>query len=363
MSPTSLAVSPELLPSPVATEQFFAAALEAFELAQARCGRHDRDVQIGPDRWRLRFAGQPFQDRMFPACAHNELRDAPAEGERGWTVHFFDSATTGVPMPPPSWSRDHIRFGGTIVGLDAGRFRCYFQPGVDVLYALDLEARIGFYWVPGLAQLPWWEPSFPLRMMLHWAYANAPWQPLHAGAVGLPEGGVLVAGPSGVGKSTTTLSCLNSPLQYAGDDYVLAGFDPDPVVHCLYNTAKVEPHNLERLPFLTGWLENAARLNEEKALVYVHRHRPEKLISHFPIRAIVLPQVTGERDSRCVSAAPVEAMHAIARTCLEHLPYHADALMRKVGRLTRAVPVYRLLAGTDLAQIPACLLEVIHRHP
>lgn len=361
MIPAISPISPELLPNVEATERFFTAALQAFERAQASCGRHERVVRVGREFWRWRFAGQPFLDRMFPACEHNESRENGG-ASAAWTVHFFDSATTGIPMPPPSWGRDHVRFGGTIVGFDRGRFRCFFQPGVDVLYALDLEKRIGFYWLPSLHRLPWWEPSFPLRMLLHWAYADAPWQPLHAGAVGLPEGGVLVAGPSGVGKSTTTLACLDSRLGYAGDDYVLAGFDPEPVVYGLYNTAKVEPHNLERLPFLSGWLENAARLDAEKAMVHVHRHRPEKMISHFPVRAIVLPRVTGERDSRCEPAAPVEAMHAIARTCMEHLPYHTDALLRKVGRLTRAVPVYRLLAGTDLSQIPHCLLEVIAAH-
>lgn len=336
-------------------EQFFRETLEAFEQAAERIGREERRIGIGPDHWRLRFAGRRFCDRMFPACAHLET----PEGAADWTIHFFDSTTSGVSMPAPPWGPDQYRAAGTLAGYEEGRYRCFYQPGVDVLYALDLDRRMGFYWVPDLERLPWWEPSFPLRVILHWAYARFPWQPLHAGAVGLPTGGVLVAGPSGVGKSTTTLACLDSDLGYAGDDYVLVGLDPDPVVHSLYNTAKVEPGNLERLPFLSGWLANAARLGEEKAMVYLAQYRPEKLIREFPIRAIVLPQVTGEVSSRCVPVAASDAMHAIARTCLHHLPYHADALVRKVGRLCRAVPVYCLQAGTDLRQIPLRLLDLI----
>jgi len=94
-------------------------------------------------------------------------------------------------------------------------------------------------------------------------------------------------------------------------------------------------------------------------MVYLEQYQPAKLIRSFPLRAILLPVVTGRRETSLAPGSAVEAMHAIAQTCLLHLPYHREAILRKVGNLSRAVPVYRLLAGTDLAEIPRRILELL----
>jgi len=130
-------------------------------------------------------------------------------------------------------------------------------------------------------------------------------------------------------------------------------------VWSLYHTAKVEADNLERLPFLKPWLVNAERLSAEKAMVFVGRHRPEKILREFPLKAILLPRVTGELDTRLKPGSASDAMHAILKTCLIQLPYHADALTRKVAKLVRQIPVYRLECGTDLRQIPERIVSLL----
>ena len=83
------------------------------------------------------------------------------------------------------------------------------------------------------------------------------------------SGGVLIAGKSGSGKSTTTLACLTSGLLYAGDDYVLADVAAEPYVHSLYSTAKLVPDNCDRFPQLRPLVSNPDKLDEQKALIYL----------------------------------------------------------------------------------------------
>ena len=90
---------------------------------------------------------------------------------------------------------------------------------------------------------PEWNCSTPLRHILHLALATRGVQFVHAGAVGRPDGGVIIVGRSGSGKSTSTLSTLGSDLLYAGDDYVGVSLNPDgggPYVHSLYGCGKLE---------------------------------------------------------------------------------------------------------------------------
>ncbi|HBY59174.1 MAG TPA: hypothetical protein DEH78_05095 [Solibacterales bacterium] len=262
-------------------------------------------------------------------------------------------------MPPPPWTNDRYWTRGRILGFSEGRFRFHYEPGVDILTAYDRDLRRGLYWLPKLAYLPWWERSFPMRLLMHFWSAATPLQPLHAGAAGLPDGGVLIAGLSGSGKSTTTLACLDSDLLYAGDDYIAADCET-PHAYSLYNAAKVEADNLDRLPFLRPLLANPGGLaNGEKAMTFLVRHCPAKLTAGFPLRAILLPKVTGLRDTTIVPARPMDALAAIAPTTILHLAEDSALIMRKVSKLVRALPVYRLNAGVDLPQIPAAILRLL----
>ena len=186
-----------------------------------------------------------------------------------------------------------------------------------------------------------------------------PFQPIHAGAVGYPDGGVLVVGGSGSGKSTATLACLDSDIGYAGDDYVLVRTEPEPRVYSLYNTAKLEPDNLARFPSLRPHLDNAGALGTEKALVFLHRARPDKISRGFPIRAILCPRVTGRPDTVCRPARAQDAFLAIAPTTTMHLAGARRQTLEKLFRLAKSVPSYVLESGTDIPQIPRAISRLL----
>ena len=337
--------------------QFFAEALARFEAATAGAGMWERRFRVGDRIVRLRFAGRALEERLTPALEHLATCE---EAGPDLTVCLFDTATTGVALRA-AWDASAYTPRGEIAGFNTKRFRTAFQQGADVLLMLDRERREALYWVSDAGQVPYWERSFPLRTVFHWWFEDLPFQPVHAAAVGLAEGGVLIAGPGGCGKSTTALACLESKLLYAGDDYVLVRHAPSPHVYCLYGTAKLEADNLERIPGMRRFLDNPDRLDREKALVFLRSWLPGKLTSGFPIRALVTPRVTGRRDTVLHRAKAAEAVRALAPTTLYHLPGAERQAFAKIGALVRQLPSYVLEVGTDLSQIPARILELLGR--
>ncbi len=339
--------------------KFFEAAWQAFLRAERASGESvNQHLEIGRLPVKLRFAGQALVPRIVPALEHLAADPGP---EPSLTVCLFDSQSTGTPMPAPPWNHDAYGPRGVIQGFNTDKIHTIYGPGTSVLQMLDRDRRMAIYWVPQPDAVPYWESSFPLRPVLHWWVRDLPLQPIHAGAVGRPDGGVLIAGRSGSGKSTSTLACLHSDLRYAGDDYVLVRVDPEPFVFSLYNTAKLEPHNLARFPKLMPMVNNHDRLDGEKAMIFLHEHAPGEIVRGFPLRAILLPRVTGRRDTRLEPATPAAAVMALAPTTLVHLQGASQEAFGKLARLARKLPIYTLEAGTDLPQIPALILDLLKK--
>jgi hypothetical protein len=338
--------------------EFFSAVRERFDQAVAHAGPFERRFEIGGRVVLLRFAGNALHDLLTPALNH--LAASPSSPPE-LTVFLFDTATTGVAPPPPAWASDAFRQRGEVDGFNDGRIHTVYQEGSDVLLMYDRERREALYWSSDHRKVPYWERSFPLRTVFHWWLEDQPLQPVHAAAVGLPEGGVLIVGLSGSGKSTTALACLDSELLFAGDDFVLVRTRPAPHVYSLYGTAKLEPANLARFPHLRAVAANGDRLDREKALLFLKSFAPEKLSGGFPIRALLVPRVTGRRDTLLRRSTASEAFLALAPTTLGYLPGSERAAFAKMGALVRQVPVYALEAGTDLAQIPRTILDLLRR--
>ena len=179
--------------------------------------------------------------------------------------------------------------------------------------------------------------------------------------MGTGDGGVLLVGPGGSGKSTTALSTLpDQRLRYAGDDYVAVGSGGAPAVHSLYSSGKVHPDDLHRLPHLEPALADGTR-PDEKAVFYVEQAFPGRSIAGFPLRAIVVPRVTDRRAARALPGTRAEVLAAFAPSTIFQLhPPARDALAWMAG-LVRAVPTFVLELGSDVETIPPELLRILER--
>ena len=344
---------------------FFETVYQAFQRAeQAAGGSLDRFYNIGGYTIRLRFAGPALVPRITPALEH--LTTKPSSSPM-LTVCLWDSASTGTQMPPPPWTADTYTAHGEVYSFDEGRvhyhddrIQMYFYMGDNVLM-IDTKSALAIFWICDARQLPYYESGAPLRTLLHWRLSNQGRQFVHAAAVGTAEGGVLLAGKGGSGKSTSVLACLDSPLVYASDDYCLLATEPAPYVYSLYSSAKLDADNIHRFPHLAFAISNADRLDTEKALLFLHEHCPKKIVTGFPIRALLLPRVTCRSETTLTPASPITGLQALAPSTLFQLPGAGHSAFQIMSKFVKQVPCYHLELGTDLAQIPEVILGLLSK--
>jgi hypothetical protein len=304
----------------------------------------------------IRFAGSALVPALTPALQHLA---ASSVTNPDLTICVWDAATTKVPIPRPPWPGTVYGPRGDIQGYNDDRFRTAYHFGAGALSLLDLKRGVGIYCTRDGRDLPSYERGSPVRTILHWAFYEKGRQLVHGGAVGLPEGGVLLAGKGGSGKSTTALSCLDSDLFYASDDYSLIQPDPEPYVHSIYNTAKVNADNVARLEFLRPAISNLDRLDQQKPLMFLHKHYPQKLIAGFPIRAVLLPRVKGGTATTVTPADPTDALASLALSTIRQLAGADSRATAMIEKVTRRVPCFYLELGTDISLIPGVIRDLI----
>jgi hypothetical protein len=328
-------------------------------------GYQDRYFRIGERPVRLRFVGEGLLSALTPALAHLEI---PPTDVPELTVLIWDSVSTGTELPRilshyfDSLGEWWIHLGrrGEIKELTNERIHSAYHLGPNIFSILDLQENLALYWVKDAQALPYYEIGSPLRTILHWWADQGAYQFIHGGAVGLPAGGVLLAGKGGTGKSTTALACLEAGLLYASDDYCLVKTDPEPFVYSVYNTAKLRGDlDLERFPHLAPLASNKSRLETDKALFFLHQHFPEKVSRGFPIKAILLPLITHEKETRLRPATAGATLTALAPSTLMQLPGAGGAAIKTMSRLVRQVPGYVLELGTDISRIPDVILDLL----
>ena len=345
------------------TERDAASVLTEAPLAES----FQRAAGVGVDEHRfrvaghvllLRFAGPALAERMIPALAHLA---ADGDDEPHLSVDIWDSASTGTPEPAlPAVDSDRDPFGA-VYFFGAPPVRAAYQPGPRIVSAFDAERARAWYWVANAVELPYWDAAAPIRQLLHWWLEARGLRLVHGGAVGRPAGGVLLVGRGGSGKSTSALSSLRSELRYAGDDYVAVALEPEPRVHSLYNSGKVEPHHVERLPHLRGALANPDRLATEKAIVYVEGNYPGRAIDGFPLRAVLVPRITEREQPRVIEASRAAALKALAPSTIFQLHPQGGQALAAMARLVDKVPAYTLELGADVDALPVEIGRLLDR--
>ncbi|MGB8003812.1 MAG: hypothetical protein WCF27_06070, partial [Gaiellaceae bacterium] len=162
-------------------------------------------------------------------------------------------------------------------------------------------------------------------------------------------------------------ACASAGMAYAGDDYVAATVTPEPYVHSLYSSAKVEPHHLARFPGLrmgSGIVRPArdevAPFDSEKTVLYLHELHPDVPVAGFPLRAILLPRITGGPASRVAPVSALRALAALAPSTIVQLHTAGQSALEAMKRLVDAVPSFELELGTDVDAVPPLVAGLLH---
>ena len=325
--------------------------------------RHYRfaDVTVG-----VRFCGPTVAAALGPCLEHvrTDVGDAPDV-----TVHCADAVSTAEPVSPlvgllldridhdwHAWltPRHEIR------GIGGERVPTAFEPWSGILSAYDRDRKVGAWWIRDAAEVPAYERAAPLRSLLGWALADHGLQSVHAAAVGRPDGGVLLAGPGGSGKSSTALRALAAGFGHLADDYCLISTSGPPTAHSLFAVAKLDgPADLERLPEFRAAVTNPDRAGTEKLVIDLRRDFPDRVLTSFPIRAVVVPRVDPDGPTASTPLPPAAALRALGPTTLLQLPGAGTDALRAMGDLVRSVPCFELRLGPDADAIPGAVARLL----
>jgi hypothetical protein len=343
--------------NPLYTE-YFEAVYRAFLSACAKTGGEiNTYLKINGFLIRLTFSGQELIKGIMPALEHLVFRQTP---EYDLTICLWDSTTTNTKFPEIPWKINDRTITGEIWTYNDETLMIIYQPSNETVLLLNKIKNLGIYWVRDALAIPYHDQASPLKLIFQRWMRTRQFQVVHAGAVGFAEGGVLLAGKGGSGKSTTTLNCINSELQYAGDDYCLVSDHTEPHVFSLYNTGKLKGEDIDRFPSLKPALSEHWQIMGEKALYFFHRHFPEKISTGFPLQAILIPEITGQQNTKLRRVSPAKGFLALAPTTIFQVPKADQSEVNHfLDRFVRRVPNYILELGTDLKQVPELIMDLL----
>jgi hypothetical protein len=342
---------------PIDKGREFAALLEA-EAARAEAvaeGAIEGWFAIGGLTMRLRFLGSSLVPVIAPAFAHLEI--APRDHAH-LTLECWDCAALGLELPSAPVPMAAFTARGELQGLGAG-VHAAFEPWGRQLSLFDAARRRAFFCVGNGAEIRRWERAEPVRAILSWFMREYGRQLVHAAAVGNADGGVLLLGRSGAGKSNTALGVLKSSLAFAADDFCAISAEPVPTAYSLYCTAKTIEGDWKRHPFLKS-LNPDLDMFGDKTIYYLAETVPEKLIAEFPIKALLLLR-HGGNACHAVPASPNAALAAVAPDTARLLPGAGPEVLHKVGKMVRRLPCFDFFLGPDPKRIPDAIEALMTR--
>ena len=332
----------------------------------------------GPVQQRYRIGGHdvcvrtiPEQDarRLRPALGHLALSEA-SDSAAGLTISAWNGATPSAPPVLADLLR-RLRANwcaecgprGEVLELHSDGVSAIYNAGPNVLTVIDFERNRGWLLKLDDDAFPYWEVGSPFRFLLHEWFAARGLQYVHAAVVGTEKGGVLLVGKGGSGKSTTALLCAAGGMQYAGDDYCL--IDPTRAwAHSLYNTGKLKgPEDYARLPELKGLstnLDSFERGGDGKGVYFLDEIWSDRVVAGMPLRAIVVPRITGQTATRIEPCSPFEALLAMLPSTVAQLPAATNEDCDRMVALAEKLPAYLLHLGTDIRGIPAALTTLLN---
>ncbi|MDB5699297.1 MAG: hypothetical protein JWN69_2101 [Alphaproteobacteria bacterium] len=332
---------------------FFNKVLARAREAEKLLGPVEVDIALAGTLIRLCFAGARLSEALLPPLAHLRVSTHRSPDV---VLHIWESEESGLPMVPAPCPPTCFTNRGDIWTMMSPRVRSSYHAEEYTLNLLDLDQKEGVFWARSINLLPYWAKAAPFRPLLHWWLEDNGGQLLHAAAVGTAEGGVLITGKGGVGKSTTALSCLQAGLHYAGDDYVAVTLNPHPVAHSLYRTAKVDRGSMRRFADLDPRLES--QTPDEKAVILVDTEHPA-LARSIPLNAILTPEFAEDAQTS-VALCDLNRMRSAASiTTISQLPHAGPQTIEFIDRLLERLPARLLRLGHDFAAVPATLSRFI----
>ena len=337
-------------PPPELVDEFVTRGLEAFERAcdggpviSRRLRIADRDVAI-------RYRSPEIADRYRAATEAVEL-DSAADGAAGpaLTIGYWDTATTGVGLPDLPWIDDNLLHRDRVRGHTTGDVRATYQQSEGLLHLYDGRQALGLVHATSPAAVPPWTDRAPFRTFVGWWATDLGLSMMHSSCVATHRGAALIAGSSGSGKSTTAMTCVLAGFAFLCDDACIVDLDAPrgPTVHAVYGRSKLEPDAARRLGLAPG-PDGGPLLTD-----------PASAVLQAPARVLLLPQVTGRRETTIEELPRTEVLRTLVGGSIREGGGLGGRALQEMTRVVRTLPSYRLLLGTDVDGVAAAVAEAI----
>jgi len=274
-------------------------------------------------------------------------------------VYAMDAEADGWP-PPAGWETAGFSSRELEEILAAGNLRGFYHHDGPSWQIYDRVAALGVQTLPTPLGLPPWELASPLRLFLHWAYAAMNLRLTHAGTVGLKGRGALIAGPSGSGKSATTLAGLMNGLDSVGDDYVVVEMGARVIAHPVFAVLKQDREGLRRVGIPPD--VDAGRSNWRGKVEFdAAAHTPKGLAERMEIEALLLPEIARAPRTALQRATAHEAAMVLTPSSVLQLPGDSVSGFRFLTGLVRRLPAFRVRLSEDPVEIAGAIGAFLDR--
>lgn len=307
---------------------------------------------------RAEIIGEPLFEAFARPFSH--LRVTPGDAAPDLHIRLWDAHVTGDDHPEPTPGYDPL-LGETIVAED-GRYVHFIFPHIRTV--LDRHGGTITGVVISESRLTLHNLGRPMHSELLLWHHDHNLLPVHAGLVARGGDGVLLAGPGGSGKSTTSVLCHLAGFSYLADDYVAVEWRDNGDVHghSIYNSTHIEPKHLERFPEVVTTSATPSRLTkEDKSLVLLSEAGAGAFSGHARIRVIGLPRVAHQPRTTIRRATKIETLLRLAPSSLFLMPYQGMGRtgFARLNDLVNAIPAWWIELGEDLQEIPGVVDELL----
>ena len=139
-----------------------------------------------------------------------------------------------------------------------------------------------------------------------------------------------------------------------------------PIAYSLFNSGKVEPHDLDRFPHLLSAERiepetdpSAAPFDRDKTVVYLHESHATTTTASFPIRAIMIPRLVGRGDTRIGPVSAARALAALAPSTIVQLHTAGAPALTAMRKLVASVPAFDLALGANVEAAGSVIRDLL----
>jgi hypothetical protein len=199
-------------------------------------------------------------------------------------------------------------------------------------------------------------------MIIGWATADRQYGFVHSAAIARDDGlGILLAGGSGSGKSTSTAALILAGAKTAGDDSVLVDRTADGfTAYAAYDSLKVDPRSLRLLDLPPADIP-AVGAGLAKHMLLLTEVAPSALIAKVAVRAIVLPRIAHAARSIISPTTAAAAQLALGPPSAHLMRVAARATYERAAVLARALPSFRMDLSEDPHEVARSVRNMLER--